>query len=242
MVEDWDSYLLRVDDKPASIYLNLGLARDAPLISQPNMTYVRVVMRQPRPDGLSSQEEFEALIELEDQLTERLRQRGDTFAGRNTSDGNRDFYFYTSDPRGFEQFAVAVMEDHGDYPFEVGGRPDPDWDVYRAFLYPSPDDLQRILNRRVTTALAENGDNPSKPRSIDHFAYLPSVAAAERLRNFLRDEGFDVDEPRIDEGSVVVTFKRSDTPEHIDEVVLPIARRVADLGGDYDGWGCETAS
>jgi hypothetical protein len=242
MTEDWDCYFLRVADRPASIYLNLGLARDAPLKSHTQIGYVRVAMRQPRPDGLSSQEEYAALIELEDDLTERLAQRGDIYAGRNTSDGNRDFYFYTGDPQAFEESAVAAMSAYRQYRFEIGGRPDPNWDVYRSFLYPSPDDLQRILNRRVMAVLAENGDNPSKPRAIDHFAYLPSASAAASLRDFLSNEGFNVEERGAENGTVALTFKRSDLPERIDEVVLPIARRILELGGEYDGWGCEVAS
>jgi uncharacterized protein (TIGR01619 family) len=238
MAEDWDFYFLNVDDKPASIYLNLGLAHAAPVTGQDHMAYVRIFMRQPRPDGLSSQEEYEALTKVEDELTERLEQRGDTYAGRNTSDGNRDLYFYTGDLNGFEESVSIAMADHHQYRFEVGGRPDPEWDVYRTFLYPSPDDLQRILNRRVIKSLEENGDNLSKPRTIDHFAYMPSLPAAESLRKFLSSDGFDVDEPRVDDDTVALAFKRMDSPDQIDEVVVPIARRTHELGGEYDGWGC----
>jgi hypothetical protein len=61
MSNDWDFYSCRVDDKPASIFVDLGIRRDVPLSGRPYMAFVRLFMRAPRPDGLSSQEEFEDL-------------------------------------------------------------------------------------------------------------------------------------------------------------------------------------
>jgi len=246
MVDDWDFYFLQVDDKPASIYLNLGLAPIAPLTGQTHMAYVRIAMHQPRPDGLSSQEEYDALIGLEDALVQPLEQRGHIYAGRNTSDGNRDFYFYTADPESFQEAACAAMAGHRQYRFQVGSRRDPDWEIYRNFLYPSPGDLQGILDRReirmnrnVIEQLVSEGDDPSKSRAIDHLAYLPNASAAESLRAYLSNEGFTVSEPRAAGDVLALPFERQDVPNNIDEVVLPIVRRVRKLGGNYDGWGCE---
>lgn len=240
MSEDWDFYPLLVDSEPASIYLDLGLARIAPIRAQPHMGYVRVFMRLPRHDGLSSNEEFEALCKLEDALVDGVaRICLTTFVGRNTSSGNRDFYFYTADPDAFAEAVEAVMAGYPDYQFESGGRLDSEWAVYSDFLYPSPDSLQRIRNRRVTSILADHGDSLSEPRPIDHLAYLPNAVAAASLRDYLSEQGFIVDEPRCEDSSVALSFKRTDRPDGIDDVVIPIARHVRELGGDYDGWGCE---
>lgn len=239
MSDDWDFYQLLVDSEPASIYLDLGLAADAPNKNQPHMAYVRVVMRQPRPDGLSSNEEFEDLIGIEDSLTEGFSSsKPVTYVGRNTSSGNRDFYFYTTDAVLFEASAKTAMAHHPQYQFEIGSRPDPDWETYFSFLYPSPDDLQHILNRRVTDQLASHGDNSSEPRVIEHFAYMPNADATGELRAFLAGQEFSVDEPKFDGTSTMLSFKRSDRPDNIDNVVIPIARRIRELGGEYDGWGC----
>jgi hypothetical protein len=55
--EDWDFYALRVDDQPASIFVDLALASKTPITGTAVMVYVSVKTRAPRPDGLSSQEE-----------------------------------------------------------------------------------------------------------------------------------------------------------------------------------------
>lgn len=243
MSDQWDFYPLHVDNEPASIYLDLGLATDAPNHAQPHMAYVRVFMRKPRPDGLSSNEEFDELVRVEDSLEQAIaNDSSTTYVGRNTSSGNRDFYFYTADPKAFAQAVETKMSAHAEYEFEIGERSDPDWSVYFEFLYPSPDDLQRIGNRKVTDNLAAHGDSLSAPRPIDHFAYLPDAAAAANLRDFLDRQGFVIDEPTVEDGCVALCFKRSDRPDQIDEVVVPIARRVQELGGEYDGWGCEVVS
>ena len=144
MSDDWDCYPLLVDSEPASIYLNLGLKADAPNQTQTYMSYVRVFMRQARPDGLSSHEEFEDLTGLEDALTDNFSgSTHTTYVGRNTSSRNRDFYFYTADEARFVTLALDAMARHPQYQFEIGGRTDPDWDTYLGFLYPSPDDLKR---------------------------------------------------------------------------------------------------
>ncbi len=240
MSDDWDFYPLLVDSEPASIYVDLGLAGEAPIENQNHMVYIRVFMRQARPDGLSSNDEFDDLIGVEDSLTEIFSGSDKTtYVGRNTSSGNRDFYFYTADAAAFEESARAAMAGHPNYQFEVGGRPDPDWNAYFGFLYPSPDDLQRVLNRRVTEQLAAHGDNHSEPRLIEHFAYLPNATATAELHDFLAGQDFSVDQPKIDGGSVELSFTRSDRPDRIDDVVVPIARRIREMGGEYDGWGCE---
>lgn len=243
MSDNWDFYPLLVDSRPASIYVDLGLAETAPVRAQPHMGHVRVFMRQPREDGLSSNEEFDVLIRVEDALIGRVTANGaTTYCGRNTSGGNRDFYFYTSDTTTFLASAKAVMADHPEYEFETGARLDREWETYFKFLYPWVDDMQRILNRRVTDNLAKHGDALSKSRPIDHLAYLPNAHAAASLRDLLGEQGFTVSEPEVGGSSLMLRFERADQPDAIDDVVIPIARRVKELGGTYDGWGCEVAS
>lgn len=243
MSEDWDFYSLLVDGEPASIFFDLGLSTDAPILGQPYMSYVRVFMREPRPDGLSSQEEFDSLIAIERSLEASLGSSQDmTYVGRNTSSGNRDFYFYSGQPDALEVLIRNAMAEHSDYSFEVGQKHDPSWDVYLRFLHPRPDDFQRIMNRRVLKHLGSHGDDHSIARIIDHRAYVPSLEAAEVLKAILVKDGFSVSEVEAPEGSAIIDFNRSDRPSDIDDVVIPLAHRIEELGGKYDGWGCDITS
>jgi hypothetical protein len=96
--EDWDFYFSNVDDVIASFYVDLGLAKVAPLNDKPNLVWISVNMNNPREDGLSSSEEFDTLTAIEDRLEEFiLSKHNSTYAGRLTTDGRRDLYFYMGD-------------------------------------------------------------------------------------------------------------------------------------------------
>jgi uncharacterized protein DUF695/regulator of ribonuclease activity B len=242
MSDDWDYFFLRVDDQAASIFVDLGIRSAAPVRSHPMMGYLRVVMRRPREDGLSSQEEFDDLIALEDRVTARIVRDGTAiYVGRNTSGGNRDFFFYAADPARFENTARTAMRDFAGYKYEMGVTEDRAWQTYFDFLYPSDADLQRIKNRRVCEQLEKHGDNVGNEREIDHFAYFPSPAARAAFADFVRAEGFAIassaDKPNAD-GQFGMQFSRVDQPARIDEIVTSLLRKVTELGGEYDGWGC----
>jgi hypothetical protein len=240
MADNWDFFFLLVDDQPASIYVDLGIVTDAPLGRYPHMGYVRVEMRHPRDDGLSSQEEFHDLCRLEDDLTARIAGEGDAiYVGRNTSNGCRDFYFYAADASRFTRAAEAAAARHPSYRCEIGSRPDPAWTVYFDFLSPSDDDRQRMANRGVRDALERHGDLLTEARPIDHRAYFRSRDAAAALFARLERDGFQVQLPKaMDEGEYAVDFVRADSPADMDDVAVAVARLVYELGGEYDGWGC----
>src|SRR5882762_7466533 len=158
MSDNWDFYFLRVDDKPASIFVDLGIAREAPIKTLPFMAYIRVYMKHPRFDGLSSQEEFDALRLIERAIEDVLVDGDKTlYVGRNTTDGVRDFYFYMAQAQDWDSRAKALMASFSTHEFDSGCRGDPEWKTYFAFLYPSDANRQRIENRRLCDVLEERG-------------------------------------------------------------------------------------
>lgn len=242
MSDDWDFYFLLVDDRPASIFVDLGIAKEAPVADHSHMAYVSVTMRHPREDGLSSNAEFDDLVAIEETLTEQTEQDGAAlFVGRSTSDGKRDFYYYVKDPDRFDKTARAVMSIYANYTFETSAREDKDWAVYFDFLHPSADDMQRIQNRRVCHQLEAHGDNLNSLRSIDHFVFLPSQIAQSDFVAYVQSIGFTVQQSAgeaASDGRFSIAFARDDQPAQIDEVVILLAAKVSELGGTYDGWGC----
>ncbi|OWQ45505.1 hypothetical protein CDL60_19925 [Roseateles noduli] len=243
MTDDWDFYSSRVDGKPASFYVDLGAEAFAPLEELPHMAYLRLRMREPRDDGLSSQTEFDQLIVIEDALTEALCDEHTAFVGRNTSDGCRDFYFYVSAPDTWGARTESAMKSFGDYEFQTGTREDPEWSSYTGFLLPGPWDRERIQNRRVCEQLEENGDALTVPREIDHWAYFSDAASAAAFIDEIRPLGFQLKEaPRLDEerDAISVNVSRVDVPsmQAIDEVTHPLFEAAQRHGGEYDGWGC----
>jgi hypothetical protein len=239
MSEYWDFFSLLVDSEPASIFVDLGIASEAPLVAFPQMGYVRVEMLRPREDGLSSQDEFHGLCALEDDLTAHIAANGGAiYVGRNTSGGFRDFYFYAENASQFTSAAEDAAGRHPSYRCEVGGRPDPDWRVYFDFLSPSLDDRQRMMNRHVIDRLKEHGDCLNVPRQIDHHVYFDTRDGTSTFIVRVEREGFRAELPSVwEESGFVIEFARIDAPDH-DEITVMLARLARELGGEYGGWGC----
>lgn len=240
MSDNWDFYALRVDGEPASIFLDMGIAQDPPRSIYDHMGYLRIQMIRPRDDGLSSQEEFDDLIVLEDAVVAEITAGGATiYVGRNTSHGNRDLHFYTRDPATFEAAAAAAMKAFPAYSWDSGTRADPEWKSYFGFLYPSPDDRQRMANRAVLRALSDRGDRSDLPREIDHLAVFASHQARETFAVFVSERGFTLTDRSDDDGAFRLYFVRSERPDQIDETTIELDAAARDRGGEYDGWGCE---
>ena len=242
MSDKWDFYLLRVDDKLASIMVDLGIVNDAPVRAFPCMAYIRVHMQNPRNDGLSSQEEYDALTAIEKAIEANLAGSSDTmYVGRNTSDGCRDFYFYTKGLGGWDRKAKALLASFPDYEFVSGGREDPEWQTYLEFLYPSDETMQSIRNRWVCDALEAKGDALSLEREIDHWAYFPNPSARKLFLNAAIELGYALrgtTDPAKAGDLYGVQSIRVDRPgrESIDDVTLPLYHLAAKYGGNYDGW------
>jgi regulator of RNase E activity RraB len=246
--KDWDFFTCRVDDQPASILVDLALAREAPVSRLPLMAHVTVEMNAPRPDGFSSKEEADTLAAIEDALDGALcADESAVYVGRCTSAGRRDFFYYAAVGAGWEERVAKAMEPFPAYDFDSGARPDAEWMTYREFLYPSPMDHHRIMNRRVCFQLEKAGDALQKEREIDHFAYFPTaetrasfVARAKDLGFEWRDSG-DSEKPGDKFAAHLV---RADVPSfaNIDAVTLPLFELAQEMGGNYDGWGCNVIS
>src|SRR5262245_37851946 len=95
MEHNWNFYLCRVNDKLASIFLNLALGSKAPIRDKKWLLWVWVYLRSPRADGLTDGGEMKVLSQIEEQLTKHLASAYKAvLAGTITTDGRREFYFY----------------------------------------------------------------------------------------------------------------------------------------------------
>lgn len=239
--DNWDFYMTLVDGNPASIFANLSLIERAPVAGHDHFLFVQIPMLQPREDGLSSAEEFDQLIAVEDRVIGALEATGEAiYAGRNTTDGVRDLFFYVTDTAAAEAVVEALAAELSPYELRTGHNPDPEWGVYFGFIYPSPNDMQHINNRSVLRQLAEHGDDHTAPREIDHFAYFPSEAAAGAFAGVVDGQRFDVTPTRDqnERGEYCVSFKREDSLSDIDEITINLAQIAEEHEGYYDGWGC----
>ena len=247
MSDEWDFYFARVNDAVASIFVDLGVRADAPLEKRPWLLWVWVEMQSARPDGLSSNEEAQTLQEIGAALDSLISATcGGQLVGRITGGGRREFYFYATEPGELDTATENAMKGFDSYKFETGSSFQPDWDQYIHLLYPSQSNLERMQNRRLLEALAEEGDVHELPRKVDHWLYFADEAARNTCRDTLIAIEFALESESLSEEPddalpwVLVVSRVDPVDSHtINGITLELARLAGDHGGSYDGWGCD---
>lgn len=241
--EEWDFYFSNVDDKAGSFYLDLGLSQIAPVHKMPHFFYVSLKMNDPREDGLSSNREYDKLIEIEDFLVNSLKDKHNIiYVGRLTSNGTRDFYFYTSDTLLIEKTISESLVRFPDYQYEFEIKDDKTWSYYSDFIYPNPRQLQSILNRRVIDNLEKNGDKLTQPREVNHWIYFKAISDRDKYIEKVKEKGFKIEETDKADPDKAFKYKlrisRVDNVGHndVDDYVLYLWELANELGADYDGW------
>ncbi|MCB0851847.1 MAG: DUF695 domain-containing protein [Bacteroidetes bacterium] len=240
---EWDFYFCTVEDKPASIMLNLALIQQAPMDGKADFVQISVNLKQPNEYGLSSQGEAEILYVIEDQLAEHLDHslRG-VYAGRSTTNNQRVFYFYCDSSIDYKNIVDEVMEGFSDYECSSLAQKDPEWTFYSQFLYPSKIEYQSILNRRVLENLTRYGDTLQQEREVEHFIYFPGAEEREHFVNKVKPEGFEVVDLNFDHSQagfpfgLVISRKDKVDAKSVEETVLFLVLLATECKGEYDGW------
>lgn len=238
--DQWHYFLCSIGDDQASIYVNTSVSAticSAPIwLAELHLTY-----KSPSENGLPTNEEFEAVSNIEDIVEAFSKDSDDWYVGRVTSGGQRLFYVYTSkDESIWIKFVEKLVMESG-YDIQMIYREDADQKAYHEVLYPTEDDWQVIKDLQVIDSLRGHGDNGSEPRRIDHWIYFDDkhssvdfVIWAENDRFTEEDEFSD----ETDDGKYCVrlfhtgTCKLGDISSH----TITLRRKAVEHGGRYDGW------
>ena len=241
--EEWDFYLSNVNEKLASLYVDLGLHKIAPMKDKPNVVWVSIKMNNPREDGLSSNEESNELYKIEDALVDKLKNKFKSiYVGRVTTTGDRDLYFYFGDTTLYDKVISDVMITFPKYHFDFGSKEDKTWSGYLDFLYPNPRQFQSIQNRRVIDQLEKGGDKLTKAREVDHWIFFKTEKDRETFLSKIKTEGFSIVDKDFDKKLGELPFrlhiKRVDKVDldSVDIYVIHLWELATECNGDYDGW------
>jgi len=241
--EDWDFYFSNVEGFIGSFYIDLGLAKIAPQSSRPNLVWISVKMNYPRKDGLSSNEEFNTLSEMEDRLQTFIVSRHQAvYAGRLTINNNRNFYFYLGDKTLCDKTISEAMVAFPSYTYDYEIKEDKEWESYSRFIYPNPKQLQSLHNRRVVDNLEKNGDTLTKARPVQHWVYFKTKTDRNLFLSKIEELHFDVlsknEKTSFGDFPFKLIISRVDHVDHhsVDDYVLDLWQLATACNGDYDGW------
>ena len=246
--QNWDFFMCRIEGAPASIRTNLALIEVAPLEELTQRLQFCIKMQNPRPDGLSSNEEYPILCDIEDAIGEKAEATGAVSAGVVKSEGFLELWFYTQNAEALAKTCEEALQAFEGYESGYNIAEDPEWEDYFDFLYPDEFSYQTMQNRKVLMQLEKNGDKMEVPREIDHFFYFKEAAQQQAFAKEAEAKGFKVRfnddefvEDRKAEGKeypYMVEATREDSPLAIDDIVWDLLELASPFEGNYDGWGC----
>lgn len=244
--QNWGLYMQEVDDKPAVIRTNLALLELAPVEEYGQRIQFAVYYRTPTERGLPTEEENPMLWEVEDALYECMETLDVIYAGVMKWNNRVNFFLYAKSVEGIEEALVKALDDKfPNYEHQLWVDEDQEWECYLELLYPDRYSLQEIANSRVLQALISEGDDVSKERSVEHWAYFSSKESAEQFLDRVVAEGFEVFKTNVldseDDYPYQVGVARRDVPEDIHSVTWLLLDVAEELGGYYDGWACGKA-
>lgn len=241
--QDWDFYFTNIDEKPASVGLNLALHDTAPLTDKTYCLWIILKFQESDSLGFPLEKENETLNKLEDELEIFLQKKSQTiYAGRTTGKGERYFYFYSKSIDSVDVFIEEFFKNYSQYKYKLGQRYDEKWTLYFDFLYPSPLELQLIYNHRIVEALAENGDNPELPHHIDHWLKFKKKKDITAFIKALEGKNFIVEKNETDKThkshpyTLQISQENRTDLETIDNSVLQLFELAEKFNGIYGGW------
>lgn len=247
--QDWASFFCKVEDKPASIRLNLALNQIAPVEKYNEQIWFSVKFMNPDENGFTTREEFETINTIEDGIVDNLGSAYNIIlAGAVKTDGRLDLYMYTTSTKEVESIIRSTMLDNfKDYQYAVDIKQDKGWEDYFNFLYPNPYEFQTIQNRRVILQLEQNGDNPEIKRKVDHWVDFKDETSLETFVNNVISKGYEVvKKQQIDQGEFKysVNVAREDVTifSEVNDYVWELIELAHESNGKYIGWGCPIAN
>jgi uncharacterized protein (TIGR01619 family) len=248
MSKGWLFFPCNMEDKTAFVFFDHGISDTLDDVAGDLLLSVKVTFKAPREDGLPTNDEFDALKALEDDLSDLAEQHDALYVGRVSVDGKRHFQLFTDEPETVWAPRVAALGERHGYPLRMTLREDKEHAGYWDELYPTADDWQVIADMSVLDALEEQGDDGSQVRLVEHWSYFPTEAEAGRFSSWLKDNGYaidankpgDEDDPEEDNGQICVRFSH-ETALGLDDITshtIELRRQAEAFGGEYDGWEC----
>jgi hypothetical protein len=247
MTGQWDFYQCKVNSKPASIYLDMGLRQGAPDPQRPAILVVWLYLRHPHPDnGLSTDAEFDVLVEIEDRLSAALKRAYDAvYAGRITTEGRREFYFYSAACADIEATVRSALAPWSAYTIDAWGQPDAQWKQYLNVLYPKAASQRWMSDKAVITVLGERGDVADIARPLTHFSHFRTAAGRDAFSTAVAGAGFRLCEPTATAPRDAalpfgLVYELTQMPKlaQVFETTELLVRLSEKHGGEYDGWEC----
>lgn len=209
------------------------------------MLWAFVRLKQPLDGEVCSDEEWHMLGQIRNDLQERLElSHGAVYAGMKLQEGWAEYYFYAAWSKGAEKQVRDIFNRHGYTQIEFGANRDAKHAFYAETLYPDAYELQQIKDREVLAELEEEGDDLSKPRSVEHYLFFQTKTAMQRCAETLENKEIKtgIEEEGDYPHGLMVRMKHSLEPDTLGKITHPLIDAALKEHGIYLGWSTTLAA
>lgn len=238
MSDHWEFYPCTMGEHQAFISIDIGISDQLSKHSPAKLLKVLLVYKAPSDNGLPTNEEFEPVSAIEDQIQDYADSRGDLYVGRITVAGQRHFFVYVQNWSGYAEKLAEIGRNHG-YDLKQAEIEDHGHSQYWDYLWPTDSDWRIISDMKVIQALENAGDDHSIPRPVDHWVYFDNLEAAVGFKDWAVEFGLEeVCSVQAVEKGHLVRLKHVGTIElnALSRITLALTHKAIGAGGDYDGW------
>ncbi len=241
--EMWDSYITRMNDKPATIMLDMNL-----IFSAPDSRYPYLVITGPKttnvgPSGIPAPAEMEELERVLDATDNFLMgATSKILAGTVTYNGQRNNYYYVRDTMVVRNAIQRMYKrNFPGIPYSLAIKKDELWLTYRTFLFPNDTTQNWMDNNRNITTMLQSGDSLTTPRTITFAACFSSDTARNDFSSYVSGKGYNIEKSpvmKVGKDNYCVLFSKVDKIDlnAINGTTLQLREAVKQYKGVYNSW------
>ncbi|MCK4867854.1 MAG: DUF695 domain-containing protein [Alphaproteobacteria bacterium] len=243
MAMGWSLFIRSEQGKPALISLDVD-ARPSGKGDDKYLCLLAMQLRQADADGFPSRKELDGPVAGVEDALERVagKELRGRYVGRITSGGMVVFFCYVPNATIAKERINAALPAFSDYRFQLNAKADPEWKDFFKILYPTPEELQGLMNDGVLRNLEEHGDQHSVPRVVDFRINFANESSRTRFRKAVEAAGYEMREESHSAETDELPYKLKiwlDMPvdkESIDETCLDLMDLAEACDAKFDGW------
>lgn len=175
--------MAKIGAKPASVLVDMGLYPVAPLKLFPYLVVTGPHAKKCDGNGLPSSAEIDSLERVLGATTAMLSgATAKKLLGTLTYNCERVNYYYVQDTVAVRRAINRMYENHlADYSYSLKIKYDPQWEVYRNFLYPdSAAKVWMSTNSQLSILMAHDAD-VTQPRNVSYTFAFPSAVNCSKF-------------------------------------------------------------
>jgi len=239
-------YITNGDESTIKTELELDYVDEAPQAERPWLLWAFLKMNDVNEDGFATETEQKRVDAVVATLNEKLQNDLDAIGvGRKLEDGWLELYFYAPTAKKFQSIVSLVLG--SDFVSDIGSTRDAKWEHYLYTLYPNALMLQQVQSRHIMYELAEEGDDLTQVREVEHYLGFLTESQAKRVGEELYLHGFKEKEISYNSSeeygnTLIVTQEHAVDKELLEELAFLLITTAEKEHGIYAGWSTGVVS